>query len=95
MRSADVNGVLPLIYESCMLSCMRESTTIRVAPATRDALRRLADSDGVNMDQAIARLLRAERQRRMGAALAATELTDSERVWTDVGVATVADHARR
>ena len=73
---------------------MRESTTIRVAPSTRDALRRLADSDGVNMDEAIARLLRAERQRRMGAALAATPSTDSDRALIDVGVATLAEHAR-
>jgi hypothetical protein len=62
---------------------MRESRTIRVTPATHDGLRRLADSDGVNLDEAIARLLRAERQRRMGVAFATTELTDSDRDWLD------------
>ncbi len=74
---------------------MRESTTIRVTPGNRDALRRLADSDGLTLDEEIARLLRAERQRRMGVALAGAELTDSDRAWVDLGVASAADHARR
>jgi hypothetical protein len=71
---------------------MRDSTTIRVSPATRDALRALAERDGVTLDEELARLLRAERQRRMGIALAG-EPSAGEREWIDMGVATVRDHA--
>jgi hypothetical protein len=51
---------------------MRDSTTtIRVSLGTRDAVRDLADADGLTLDEEIQRLTRAERQRRLGAALAA------------------------
>jgi predicted transcriptional regulator len=71
---------------------MRDSTTIRVSPATRDGLRELAETDGLTLGEVLTRLLRAERQRRMGQALAA-ELSDDERAWLDAGAATVRDHA--
>lgn len=71
---------------------MRDSTTIRVSVATREALRDLADTDGLTMDEELARLARAERQRRMGIALAG-ELTAQEREWLEVGVSTVRDRA--
>ena len=74
---------------------MRETTTIRVSPGNRDALRQLADFDGVTLDEEIARLLRAERQRRMGGQLGAAELTGSDRAWLDLGIATATDNARR
>jgi hypothetical protein len=74
---------------------MRESTTIRLASGTRDDLRRLADADGLTLDEEIARLLRAERQRRMGAALASATLTEDDRRWLDLSAATVVDDATR
>jgi hypothetical protein len=49
---------------------MASTTTIAIAPATRDALRGLAAERGDTMDSLIVRLLRDERARRMGAALA-------------------------
>ena len=72
---------------------MRESTTIRVSPETRDALRDLAEGDGITLDTELARLLRAERQRRMGAALA-QEPSDDYKTWLDAGIVTIRDHAR-
>ena len=74
---------------------MRDTTTIRVSPGNRDALRRLAESDGVTLDEEIARLLRAERQRRIGTALSAVEPTDGDKAWLEVGIATIADDYRR
>ncbi len=71
---------------------MRNSTTIRVSEATRDALRALAESDGVTMDEVLAKLARTERQRRMGLALAA-EVSDDDRAWLDASAATMRDHA--
>jgi hypothetical protein len=49
---------------------MASTTTIAIAPETRDALRGLAAERGDTMDSLITRLLRDERARRMGAALA-------------------------
>ncbi len=63
--------------------CM--STTVRVSTSTRDAVRALAAADGITIDEAIARLARRERQRRMGEALAS--LDDSEEQdWLDLAV---------
>lgn len=70
------------------------ATSVRVASTTRDAVRELADEDGVTMDEAIRRLVRAERQRRMGVALAAAP-TGDDLAWIDAGVAVVADDASR
>jgi hypothetical protein len=44
---------------------MASTTTIAIAPATRDALRGLAAERGDTMDSLIVRLLRDERARRM------------------------------
>ncbi len=70
---------------------MRETTSIRVTPSTRTALRALADFDGVTLDEELTRLTRAERQRRFGAALAISEADDDERRWLDMSAATVSD----
>lgn len=74
---------------------MHESTTIRVAVSTRDAVRTLADADGVTLDEAVKRLARAERQRRMGLALATTVPSSDDEQWLGLSVRTVAEHARR
>lgn len=55
---------------STIVNTMASTTTIAIAPATRDALRGLAAERGDTMDSLIVRLLRDERARRMGAALA-------------------------
>jgi len=72
---------------------MPDSTTVRVSRGTRDNLRHLADDDDVTLDEEITRLVRAERQRRIGRALSATELDAEEQVWLDVGASTIRDHA--
>jgi hypothetical protein len=64
---------------------MASTTTIAISPEARDALRGLAAERGDTMDSLIKRLLRDERARRMGAALAerrsqmSVEDIDSER----------------
>lgn len=81
--------MLQRAYEFRILIRMQNTTTIRVSASTRDALRVLAERDGVTLDEAIERLLRSERQSRMGAALAATEPSGDERAWLDLGAGTV------
>jgi hypothetical protein len=49
---------------------MASTTTIAISPEARDALRGLAQERGDTMDSLIKRLLRDERARRFGAALA-------------------------
>jgi hypothetical protein len=71
---------------------MPESTTIRVAPSTRDAVRELADHDHITLDEQIQRLVRAERQRRIGASLAVPLSTDDEH-WVEASADTVGTHA--
>jgi hypothetical protein len=70
---------------------MRETTTIRVTPSTRSALRSLADFDGVTLDEELTRLTRAERQRRFGAALASSEADDNEQRWLNMSAVTIWD----
>lgn len=74
---------------------MRSSTTIRVCRETADGLRNLAAEDDTTITDEIALLVRAERQRRMGRALARAELDSDAQAWLDLGVGTAARHARR
>lgn len=48
---------------------MRDSTTIKVSVRTRDALRQLADREGLTLDAQLEKLIRRERRRIMGAQL--------------------------
>ncbi len=59
---------------------MASTTTIAVSPETREALRGLAAERGDTMDSLLKRLLREERARRFGVALAERRdaLTDEE-----------------
>lgn len=61
----------------------------------RDELGALAAAEHITLDEMLRRLARAERQRRIGAELAALEPTDSERAVIAVGLATVDQHAGR
>jgi len=78
-----------------ILICMRESTTVRLSRTTRDDLRHLADDDGVTLDDEINRLVRAERQRRIGQALSASEPDTEEQLWLGIGAETVRNNAGR
>ncbi len=73
---------------------MSKSTTIKVSLATRDALRRLAERDGLTMDAQLDRLIRAERRRSIGAELASGPLTEQERGVLDASASDVADASR-
>jgi hypothetical protein len=70
-----------------MVHAMASNTTIAISPETRDSLRGLAAERNDTMDSLIKRLLRDERARRFGAALAerrvemsADEVTVEQRV---------------
>lgn len=82
-------------YRSDILICMRESTTVRLSKSTRDNLRHLADDDGVTLDDEIIRLVRAERQRRIGQALSESEPDTEEQLWLGIGAETVRNNAGR
>jgi hypothetical protein len=71
---------------------MQTSTTVRVTTETRDSVKQLADTDGVTLDVEIQRLVRAERQRRIGAALA-TAPVDTD--WLNASLSDVRNHAGR
>ena len=75
-----------------MLIRMPESTSIRVATSTRDAVRSLAEDDRVTLDEEIERLTRAERQRRIGISLSAPIPPEHER-WLDASSDSVTNHA--
>ena len=56
-------------------------TTVKVSVETRDELRLIAARDGITLDAALRKLLRAERQRQMGADLAKRHVSDDDRSW--------------
>jgi hypothetical protein len=56
-------------------------TTIKVSRGTRDELKEIADREGITLEVTIQRLLKAERQRRIGADLARREITEEDREW--------------
>ncbi len=70
---------------------MSDTTTIKVSKATRDALRRLAERDGLTMDAELDKLIRRERRRSMGRQLAGGALDDGDRSVLDAGAADVDD----
>lgn len=78
-----------------MLLSIQNATTVRVSRRTRDALRDLAQRDGTTLDQVIERLVRTERQRQLGVALAGDVLDDGDRAWIDVGLSSVGPDAAR
>lgn len=57
---------------------MSDSTTIRVSIKTLDALRQLADRDGLTLDAKLGQLIRRERRRMIGTQLASAPLDDDE-----------------
>ncbi len=71
------------------------STTIRVSKAVRDEIGALAAAEHITLEEMLRRLARAERQRRIGAELAAHQPTSAERAIIDVGLATAEQHAGR
>lgn len=77
-----------------ILMSMPESTTIKVSTETRDALRRLADREGITLDAQLQKLIRRERRRIIGAQLSAGGLDDDDVAVLDASASDVA-HASR
>ena len=69
---------------------MTNLTTVKVSMATRDELKLMADREGITLDAALRRLLRAERQRMMGAELASRTPADEDAAWVAGSTAAVA-----
>lgn len=61
----------------------------------RDEIGALAAAEHITLDEMLRRLARAERQRRIGADLAALEPTSTERAIIAAGLAVVEQHAGR
>ena len=70
---------------------MSNSTTIKVSVRTRDALRQLADREGLTMDAQLERLIRKERRRAIGAQLASDRPDPDEERLLDASASDVAD----
>lgn len=79
---------------SGILLGMPESTTIKVSTETRDALRRLADREGITLDAQLQKLIRRERRRIIGAQLSAGSLDSDDVAVLDASAVDVA-HASR
>ena len=77
-----------------MLTGMPDLTTIKVSVQTRDALRRLADRDGVTLDAQLVKMVQRERRRIMGAQLSGTPLADDDVMVLDASASDVADAGR-
>jgi hypothetical protein len=73
---------------------MPDLTTIKVSTRTRDALRQLADRDGLTLDAQLDLLIRRERRRVIGMQLASAPLDPDERAVLDASADDVADACR-
>lgn len=73
---------------------MSDSTTIKVSVRTRDALRQLADREGLTLDRQLEQLIQRERRRLIGAQLSSTQLDADEQSVLDASAADVADASR-
>ena len=69
---------------------MSDSTTIKVSVRTRDALRQLADREGLTFDAQIRELVRRERRRIIGAQLASAPLDADDGAVLDASASDVA-----
>lgn len=70
---------------------MPDVTTIKVSTRTRDALRQLAERDGLTLDAQLDLLIRRERRRVIGLQLASAPLDPNDRVVLDASAGDVAD----
>lgn len=73
---------------------MSKTTTIKVSVRTRDALRQLAERDGLTLDAQLERLIRQERRRSIGEELSRGGLSGQDRVVLDAAAGDVADAIR-
>ena len=74
-----------------ILDGMPDSTTIKVSVRTRDALRRLADREGLTFDAQLEKMIQRERRRIIGAQLASAPLDADDEAVLDASASDVAD----
>ena len=70
---------------------MPDSTTIKVSVRNRDALRQLADREGLTFDAQLDKMIRRERRRIIGAELASAPLDAGDGALLDASASDVAD----
>lgn len=73
---------------------MPDTTTVKVSIQTRDALRELADREGLTFDAQIEKLVRHERRRIIGAQFASVPLNSHDEAVLDASASDVADTSR-
>jgi hypothetical protein len=73
---------------------VQESTTIKVSVRTRDALRQLAEREGLTLDAQLDRLIRRERRLVIGAQLASAPLDADDQAVLDASARDVSDASR-
>ena len=73
---------------------MSDSTTIKVSVQNRDALRMLADREGLTFDAQLGKMIRRERRRIIGAQLASALLDADDEAVLDASASDVADASR-
>ena len=73
---------------------MSSTTTIKVSVQTRDALRELADREGLTFDGQLEKMIRRERRRIIGAQLASVPLDADDEAVLDASASDVADASR-
>jgi low affinity Fe/Cu permease len=83
--------VTALVVDNGSVSGMPHVTTIKVSTRTRDALRQLAERDGLTLDAQLDLLIRRERRRVIGLQLASASLDLDERSALDASASDVAD----
>ncbi len=77
-----------------ILDSMPDSTTIKVSVRNRDALRQLADREGLTFDAQLEKMIRRERRRIIGAQLASAPLDVEDNAVLDASAGDVADASR-
>ncbi len=73
---------------------MPDTTTIKVSSRTRDALRQLADRDGLTLDAQLDLLIRRERRRIIGVQLSGALIDGDDMLVLDASASDVADACR-
>lgn len=73
---------------------MSDVTTIKVSVRTRDALRQLAERDGLTLDAQLELLIRRERRRIIGSQLSQAAPDTADRAVLDASASDVANACR-
>lgn len=94
MKSSSSQECVGIAHPYRILVSMPKSTTIKVSVSTRDALRQLAQREGLTLDAQLDKLVRRERRRAIGAQLASAPLHADDVAALDASASDVADASR-